>query len=102
MIERHPAGDGGVSYRVQLLADEASFVVEVGVDRSVARADFLAFLHPPKYEDVPIPSSEWLVRLFYPVVEPASHLLPIRRPRRVGHSGCLGVRSYHPSNFALG
>ena len=46
MIERQPARDGGASYRVELSADEAHFVVDVGVDRSVDRAEFLAVLHP--------------------------------------------------------
>lgn len=52
-----------------------AFLIEVVVDRTVHGSELLECLHPPKSLHRSLSSSERLVGVFSPVVEPAARLL---------------------------
>jgi len=51
-----------------------AFLIEVIVDRAVNRGEFLQTAHSPEAEHRPFPSSERLVGILRPVVQPAANL----------------------------
>ena len=68
-----PLGQGGGSVLFENIASvEMAVVVEVVVDRSMDGGEFLQGLYVPEFGQCPFPSSERLVRVLGPVVEPTT------------------------------
>ncbi|MDB5439627.1 MAG: Subtilase family protein [Caulobacteraceae bacterium] len=73
-----PLSQGGrASFFVQVSADEVALLIEVVADSAVDGGEFLERLHPPKPLHGPLSSSEGLVGILSPVVDPAADLLTI-------------------------
>ena len=68
---------GGASLFVDIAADEVAFLVEMVVDGGMDRTEFLKGVHPSKPRHSPLSSSERLVRILRPVVQPAAGFLKI-------------------------
>ena len=66
---------GGASCFVDVAADEMAFVVEMVVDGGMDGAEFLKGVHPSKLQHGPLASSERLMEVLGPVVQPATRLL---------------------------
>ena len=77
---------------VEVSADEMAFLIEVVVDRAVHGGELLECLHPPKSLHRPFLSSERLVGVFRPVVEPAAHLLTTGATDLL-HGGAVGSQT---------
>ena len=74
-----PLSHGGGSVLFEnVAAVEMAFVVEVVVDRSMNGGEFLQGLYIPEFGQCPFPSSERLVRVLGPVVEPTTAGLGVR------------------------
>jgi hypothetical protein len=54
---------------------EASVLIEVVVNGSVDSNEFLQGLHAPEADHCPLSSSEWLMRILGPIVEPEASFL---------------------------
>ena len=61
-------------------AVEVTVLVEVVVDRGMGGGKLLESFQFPEFRHRSLSSSEWLVRIFCPVVEPATALLTLHNP----------------------
>ena len=66
---------GGASCFVEIAADEMAFVVEMVVDRGMDGAELLEGVHPSKPQHGPLLSSERLMGVLGPVVQPTACFL---------------------------
>jgi hypothetical protein len=64
----------GASFLENGPADEGAFLIEVVVNGAVEGCEFLQTSHPPEAEHGPFSSSEWLVRILHPVVQPTADI----------------------------
>ena len=71
-----PLGQGGRAVLLEdIAAVEVALLIEVIVDRSVDGSKLLEDLHVPEFRHRTLSSSEWLMRVFGPVVEPTPALV---------------------------
>ena len=102
------ASSGAMLAKEELARDQLDQVMPVlvaNVDRAVHGGEFLERLHPVKPLHRAFSSSEWLVGILDPVVQPASGLLAtgganrLQRgaigPQAVGHDGAGAAMAFH-------
>ena len=101
-----PFGKGGRSVDFEVpAAVKMTFLIEMVVDRSVGRGELLKRFRAPKFRHRALSSSERLMLIFSPIVEPAIGPLTFgvsedfhrrrKRPKQIRHDHFLTTVSFH-------
>lgn len=83
---------GRAAIATGLAVDEMAFGVENVVQTGADRGKFLQRFHLPKSLQCPLPSAQWQVRIFGPIIEVPPHLAPVRIAQFT-HRSRVGAKS---------